>query len=263
LQSSTAAIEEQCKVLEAQRDALMALKALDKPNLSVEHMRNERRRKENQEKARLDTAVEDISISINEQLADTERDIKDEKSTLRSYLTERLASDDQILSKVPGIVSQIVSEPETNEDESSIDQWCQAIISFRTAAVKAKVDVAYLTSLTNSLPGDLPAAPEEELDKRKADLQAELETLHSEIASVAEMVVEHELRKPMTDIKERRDREKTQARSAWLNYVRLSHLTRHRNDAHRYRSCQHWSTWASALIPSHLIRKAWMASNKP
>jgi hypothetical protein len=57
LQSSTAAIEEQCKVLEAQRDALMQLKALDKPNLEVEHLRNERRRRENQEKARLDVTV--------------------------------------------------------------------------------------------------------------------------------------------------------------------------------------------------------------
>jgi hypothetical protein len=57
LQISTAAIEEQCKVLEAQRDALMALKALDKPNLEAEHLRNERRRKEHQEKARLDVAV--------------------------------------------------------------------------------------------------------------------------------------------------------------------------------------------------------------
>jgi hypothetical protein len=35
----------------------MALKALDKPDLAVEHMRNERRRKEHQEKGRLDVAV--------------------------------------------------------------------------------------------------------------------------------------------------------------------------------------------------------------
>jgi hypothetical protein len=57
LQSSTVAIEAQCKVLEAQKDALMRLKALDKPNLDVEHARNERRRKEGQEKARLDVSV--------------------------------------------------------------------------------------------------------------------------------------------------------------------------------------------------------------
>lgn len=57
LKSSTTAIEEQCKVLEAQKDALMKLKALDKPNMDVEHARNERRRKEAQEKARLDVSV--------------------------------------------------------------------------------------------------------------------------------------------------------------------------------------------------------------
>lgn len=57
LQSSTSAIEAQCKVLEAQKDALMKLKALDKPNLDVEHARNERKRKEGQEKARLDVSV--------------------------------------------------------------------------------------------------------------------------------------------------------------------------------------------------------------
>ncbi|KAF2714242.1 hypothetical protein K504DRAFT_368685 [Pleomassaria siparia CBS 279.74] len=219
LKSSTAAIEKQCKVLEAQYHALMELKALDRPNLSVEHMRNDRRRKDNQEKGRLDTAVDDISVSITEQLTDTQRDIEAEKSTLKSYLAERLASDDQILSKVPGIVSQILSSPEVNEDENSIDQWCQAIISFRTAEVKAKVDCAYLNSLANSSSDDLPRGSEEDLGERKAALQAELETLHSEIASVAEMVVEHELRKPMTDIKKRKDGERTQARSAWLNYV--------------------------------------------
>jgi hypothetical protein len=61
LQSSTAAIEEQCKVLEAQRAALMQLKALDKPNLEAEHVRNEKRRKEHQEKTRLDVAVSNTS----------------------------------------------------------------------------------------------------------------------------------------------------------------------------------------------------------
>jgi hypothetical protein len=57
LQNSTAAIEAQSRVLEAQKDALSKLKSLDKPNLDVEHARNERRRKEGQEKARLDVAV--------------------------------------------------------------------------------------------------------------------------------------------------------------------------------------------------------------
>ncbi|KAF2002311.1 hypothetical protein P154DRAFT_462854 [Amniculicola lignicola CBS 123094] len=219
LQNSTAAIEQQCKVLEAQRDALMALRGLDKPNLEVEHLRNERRRRENQEKSRLDIMVEDVSVSITDQLTDTQRDLDSEKSALKSYLAERLASDDKILTALPGIVSKIVTEPHISEDENSIDQWCKAIIAFRTSEIKARVDTAYLNSINQSSPDDLPKGSESELWEEKAALQAELETLHSEIASVAEMVVEHELRKPMMDIKERKERERTQTRSAWLKYV--------------------------------------------
>ena len=138
---------------------------------------------------------------------------------MKSYLTERLTSDDQILSRLPGIVSQIVTESEASDDEKSIEQWCKAIISYRAAEVKARVDIIYLNSLANHSLDDLPNASEEELREQKVALQAELEDLHSEIAAVAEMVVEHELRKPMTDMKVRNEREKTQARAAWLKYV--------------------------------------------
>ncbi|KAF1843416.1 uncharacterized protein K460DRAFT_287917 [Cucurbitaria berberidis CBS 394.84] len=219
LQSSTAVIEEQCKVLEAQKSALMKLKALDKPNLEVEHARNERRRKEGQEKARLDVAVDDVSTSLTDQLTETQKEIDTEKSALRSYLAERLSSDDQILGRLPGIVSQIVTEVEVSEDEKSIEQWCKAIISFRTAEIKARVDTVYLNTLSEHSPNLDSDVSEQELTERKVALQAEMEELHSEIASVAEMVVEHDIRKPMNEMKDRKDRENKQARSAWLNYV--------------------------------------------
>ncbi|KAF9694117.1 hypothetical protein EKO04_007787 [Ascochyta lentis] len=219
LQSSTTAIEEQCRVLEAQRDALMRLKALDKPNLDVEHARNERKRREGQEKTRLDVAVDDVSTIITEQLTDARRDTESEKSALKSYVAERLTSDDQILSRLPNIVSTIVSEPEVSEDERSVEQWCKAIISFRTAEIKARVDTVYLTSLSEKTDRSTSRESDAELQERKGALQAELEELHAEVASIAEMVVEHELRKPMADVKERKEKERTLARTAWLNYV--------------------------------------------
>lgn len=219
LQSSTDAIEKQSRVLEAQRDALVRLKALDKPNLDLEHARNERRRKEGQEKARLDVAIDDVSTAITEQLADAQREIDSERSSLKSYVAERLASDDQILSRLPNIVSTIVTEPEVSEDEKSMEQWCKAIISFRTAEVKARVDAVYLNSLSEKTNGHLPRESDAELQQRKGSLQAEMEELHAEVASIAEMVVEHELRKPMLGVKERQEKERTLARTAWLNYV--------------------------------------------
>lgn len=244
LQNSTAAIEEQCKVLEAQRDALMALRALDKPNLAVEHTRNERRRKEHQEKARLDLAVEDLFTSINEQLTDSQRDIDAEKLALKSYLTERLSSDDKILSALPGIVAKILTDSEVHEDEKSVDQWCQAIVSFRTAEIKARVETIYLDSLNKAPPNELSSATESDLQEQKDALQVELDTLHSEIASVAEMVVEHELGKPLNEIKERKDRDKTQARGAWITYV-CTPLYK-MDSADTFRSCRLWTLCRSA-----------------
>ncbi|KAH7072452.1 hypothetical protein FB567DRAFT_538189 [Paraphoma chrysanthemicola] len=219
LQTSTAAIEAQCKVLEAQKEALTKLKALDKPNLDVEHARNERRRKEGQEKARLDVAADDIAGAITEQLTESQREIDTEKASIKIYLSERLASDDQILGRLPGIVSKLVAENEGSQDEKSIEQWCTAIIAFRTREIKARVDAVYLNSLSKFPPNGHSETPDEELKERKSALQAEMEELHSEIASITEMVVEHELRKPMNEMKDRNNREVTQARGAWLKYV--------------------------------------------
>ncbi|ORY11314.1 hypothetical protein BCR34DRAFT_565430 [Clohesyomyces aquaticus] len=260
LQNSTAAIEEQCKVLEAQRDALMALKALDKPNMSVEHLRNERRRRENQEKARLDAAVEDVATSIQEQLADTEKDIEAEKSSLTSYVAERLASDDKILENLPGIVSKLMAEPQASEDEKSIDQWCRAIISFRTAEIKARIDAIYLNNLNASIPKAVQDLSEDELLQEKAEIQKELESMHSEVAWVAESVVEHELRKPINELKERKGRERAEARNAWLDYVlttldymskRLDTVAEHTTNVDEFRhALNHVKQAANQRIPN-------------
>ena len=121
-------------------------------------------------------------------------------------------------------MSQIVTEPEVSEDEKSMEQWCKAIISFRAAEIKARVDTVFLTNASGNVQNGV-AETEQDLKERKVALQAELEELHSEIASVAEMVVEHEIRKPMTEMKERKDRDRTQARTAWLNYVSTSQVS--------------------------------------
>jgi signal recognition particle GTPase len=152
-------------------------------------------------------------------LTDSQKEVNTERHAIKSYLSERLGSDDQILSKLPGIVSKLIAEVESSEDEKSIEQWCKAIISFRTGEIKARVDAVYLNSLSDNISNGSSDTSDEELQQRKAALQAEMEELHMEIASVAEMVVEHELRKPMNEMKERQDRDMTQARTAWLNYV--------------------------------------------
>lgn len=153
-------------------------------------------------------------------MTETNQEIETERLAIKNYLSERFSSDDQILSRLPGIVSHVVTQPQSSQDEASVEQWCKAIVSFRTSEIKTRVDAVYLNSLSTSLSNGNAEDSDEELKGRKAALQAEMEELHAEIASVAEMVVEHELRKPLNELKSRKDREETQARGAWLKYVR-------------------------------------------
>lgn len=193
-----------------------------------------------------------MSTSIGEQLAESQKEIDMDRSALTSYLTERLASDDQILSRLPGIVSQIATEPQSTDDEKSVEQWCKAIVSFRTGEIKARVDTVYLKNLATASANGHSQLSEQEAKEQKLALQAEMEELHSEIASVAEMVVEHELRKPMSEMKERRDREVSQARSAWLTYVCHSPFI-FAYSIDNTRSFPHWNIWGNALIPSQAV----------
>jgi len=156
---------------------------------------------------------------MSEQLSDTQREIETEKSALKSYLTERFSSDDLILSRLPGLVSKIVTEPAISEDEKSIEQWCKAIVSFRTTEIKARVDTVYLTYVAQSPSDETSTTPDADCKERKAALQAEMEELYSEIASIAVMVVEHEIRKPVIETRDRNRKDKAQARTSWLTYV--------------------------------------------
>jgi len=164
--------------------------------------------------------VEDVSTSITEQLADAQRDVDAEKSAIKSYVTERLSADDRILAALPNIVGKLVTEPEESSDEASVEQWCRALIAYRTAEIKSRVETTYLKSLANPSTAGLQGVPEAELRAQKEELKNELDTLHSEIAAVNEMVVEHDFRKPITELVDRKERQRLQARSAWCEYVR-------------------------------------------
>ncbi|OCL13636.1 hypothetical protein AOQ84DRAFT_385268 [Glonium stellatum] len=219
LQSSTAAIEKQYQVLEIQKEALLSLKALNKPNLSVEHMRNDRRRHEVQEKGRLDIAAEEVWTSVTEQLTAVQQDVKSEVSSLQAFTIERLSSDDQMLAALPKITSNIGTNPEIICETKSSDEWCRAIISFRSADIKAKVESTYQLNLLSRADSDLATGSREELLAEKKELQGELETLYAEIASVAQMVVEHDLREPLLRTKMRSEDQRKEAQWAWLTYV--------------------------------------------
>ena len=157
--------------------------------------------------------------SVTEQLAAAQKDTKSEVSSLVTFTTERLSSDDRMLAALPQITANIGTNPKIIGEAKSSDQWCRAIMSFRSAGIKAKVDSTYQLNLSDCVDANLPTGSQEELLAEKKTLQGELETLYAEIPSVTEMVVEHELREPLLRTKALSEDQRKEAQRAWLIYV--------------------------------------------
>ncbi|KAF2091762.1 hypothetical protein K490DRAFT_31952 [Saccharata proteae CBS 121410] len=224
LENSTAAIELQSRALEVQKDALIALKKQNNgANEKVQRREEDRRRRSAKEKAELDFAVEGLVDAVDERVTYAQKRTKATLTALNSTATERLTSDDRTLAALNTMAPKLEATPNSEVDMKMVEDWCSSITSFRAASIRARVDRIFQENLSpvRSEPDDQEAEDSsvEEAGTEKEALKEELEVLHSEIASVTEMVVEHEARGPIRRLlKESEDREKDQQRR-WLVYI--------------------------------------------
>ncbi|KAF2098791.1 hypothetical protein NA57DRAFT_76030 [Rhizodiscina lignyota] len=219
LESSTAAIEKHQKVLEGQKSALQQLIGRNFSHESVETERDEHPGlPDAHESSRLKVAVEETVESINEDVSTTSDMVTSTVRSLATYASERLSSDDQTLEAISKLDLQNSQGPQMT-DTKIIEQWCRSLVSFRTAEVKARIESIYNSAVTEASEGAVDTSLDSNSQQEKDALQSELQTLREEIASVAEMVVENELRKPVVTFIERSASERVRAQREWLDYV--------------------------------------------
>ncbi|KAJ9635945.1 hypothetical protein H2199_008299 [Coniosporium tulheliwenetii] len=220
LENSTAAIKTQSRALEVQKQALLALKAQnDAPSEMAKRVSADRNRKYVQELQSLDIAAQELSDSAADQLAALQREVKSSRASLLTSITERLTADDRLLTSIGKLAPKLQQAPEDHDGLKSVEQRCRALVAFRTAETKTRVDALYRQSLHEYSSEDGSQKPAEELTAERGELEAELETLHAEIASVADMVVEHELREPiLRSIKRSKDSQMAE-QEKWSAYV--------------------------------------------
>src|ERR1700761_1402833 len=99
-------------------------------------------------------------------------------SSVKSLVTERLTSDDQVLEALSKLASKIPDMKGPSIDLGTVEKWCRALASLRELEVKAKVDL--ILQGVDILDGQ--ASKEE--DSETEELRGELQTLREEIGSV-------------------------------------------------------------------------------
>ncbi|KAF2141423.1 uncharacterized protein K452DRAFT_272293 [Aplosporella prunicola CBS 121167] len=244
LEASTAAIDQQAKALEVQKDALLALKAQHvEPDSALQRRHDERHRKTAQEKAQLDFAVEGLSDAITERVTAAQKQTKATATTLVATANDRLASDDRMLAALAKLAPKLEASGSEQKNAAVVDGWCVSLVALRAAEVQTHVDAVFWESLTGFSPADAPERPEEEALAEKDALKEELETLHAEISSVAQMGIEQEHRQPILLLREQSQTQQKRLQSRWLDYIlstlehltlRLSHLSTHAHDTHAH-----------------------------
>ncbi|OJD29563.1 uncharacterized protein BKCO1_7700014 [Diplodia corticola] len=244
LEASTTAIDEQTKSLEVQMDALLELRTQNaEPNNAVRRKLDDRRRKITSEKGQLDFDIEGLKYAINDRILSSQKQTKSAASSLTAVVNDRFTSDDRMLSAVSKLSSKLEPPSEEQFDFQTINKWCTSLVSFRAAGIRVRVERIFQETLTNDDYSEEARQPADEALAEKEELKEELETLHSEITSVAQMGVEQELRRPIFQTLEQGQGQQKRLQIRWLDYIlasleymtnRLHHLTMHAADLRAY-----------------------------
>ncbi|KAF6836722.1 hypothetical protein CPLU01_03516 [Colletotrichum plurivorum] len=197
LNRSTAAIVKQTETLKQQHDALAKLV---KTNAKVEDARSElviqRNQKHDSERRKMTTSVEELSQNLEFRASDLEQQSKVSGSGLRQTVDTLLHSDDKLLLSLRKLGLELEEEdPEDRANVEKLREICMRLIKYTVETVRTKLDRLYLEALSAAHRGEAASAPSDDANDAKA-LQDELESLYTEILSVAQMSVEQQYLEP-------------------------------------------------------------------
>ncbi|TKA64163.1 hypothetical protein B0A49_05755 [Cryomyces minteri] len=251
LENSAAAIETQCKILEAQKEAFLSLRARNRERtMASERAMKERLEKCHREKAQLDITAEAISDTLNEQLSDAQRQANSAAALIPSFVNECLSADNRLLAGLSKLTPKL--KPLHKGDMNT----------------KSRIDRTYLEGLAHCDSIESPSASSGDQDTEMEALRQELETLHAEITPVLEMVVDHELRTPIIQGMELAARQETQSRQALMRYIlsSIQHMTSRLDIVNTHAQSLHALSMALAEISSTIEEERQsisIASNNP
>ena len=199
LESSTAAIDAQCQIMEAQKRALLDFKARNKTNgdradrfdsLKPQH-------KLARDKAQLDLELGQISSALHERLRSSMAKAENASTSLPSKVERLLEKDDRLLDGLQKIVPKLQGNNTDSQGLEQVENLCHAFTVFEAKAIRTQIDTTYNRSLPRD-PTTNGRLSNHAQDQEQAAVRAELAELSSEIDGLLALVAENYYRAPIT-----------------------------------------------------------------
>ncbi|KAK5111688.1 hypothetical protein LTR62_004794 [Meristemomyces frigidus] len=243
LEASTAAIDQQCRVLEAQKRALQQLKARNATSTVAKSRHQDRQKLQDQQKAQLDFEVMELAASVQEQLSTSTKHADVALSNLPANVERVLTKDDRLLDGLQKVLSKLEDADEGQADVvTEVEKLCQALTALTAQEIRVRVDAAYNAKIGSS---DAHTNGYDVVKNQQHGVLAELSELSGEIDSLATMAVDGKYRRPILRELKRSRSDAEVERGRWGEYIiaaiqyltnRLEALDDHTDHLHIYQA---------------------------
>ncbi|TWU75767.1 hypothetical protein ED733_002641 [Metarhizium rileyi] len=214
LRRCTESISKQTKTLRQQQDAMSRMVKKQAENAARrEELERVQRKKKELERGRIIKEVALMSQEITLRVTELEQ----HGPALNDSVATVLQSDDKLLSSLQKLGWEL-DQPDPDETQAveKLRETCMRLIKATVETVRTKLDTIYLDTLvTVERSGTAKPATNDEVK----ELQDEVESLYSEILSVAQMSIEQQHLEPALQALAAKSSQSTEKTTASLDYI--------------------------------------------
>ncbi|KAL7276570.1 hypothetical protein RUND412_000450 [Rhizina undulata] len=202
LRASTQLLRQQTAVLKRQKAQAKMIASREQAQTERKKRLAEKRKKRwVAEKESLQAAVDDVLGILKEEIADLQAGMKDAGVDLEGA-EKLLESDDRVLGRLERLAGGIVVPSEENDAEErevieKISTLVKKLSELSALSLRTRLDRLFLIHYPR-LPGNDDSTTEE-VDPTVEELKRDLESLYTEIPSVAEMAAQDEFLRPVLE----------------------------------------------------------------
>ncbi|CAC9887255.1 unnamed protein product [Aureobasidium pullulans] len=221
LEASTAAIEKQTAILEAQRNALRKLQAINQEPVSAISESDEKKSSQARTKAQLDLETNELTEAIQQRVGVTKRHAESSLTLLKTSSQRQLDKDDRLLDGLQKVMFKLAPLESSEKQLPDFNLLSNALVKLEGKIIKDRTNATYIETL-NSLAGETDGFEHESSGQAVQEAYAlaeELESLITEVDSVLEMTISRRYRAPIVNALKLSDAQAQLEQQSWLEYL--------------------------------------------
>lgn len=221
LEASTAAIEKQTTILEAQRDALKRLQHLNRQPSSTVSDSDEKRSSQARAKAQLDLETKELTDSIQQRVNVTKRHADSSLNLLRTSSQRQLEKDDRLLDGLQKVMFKLAPLESSEKQLPDFNALSRALVKLESKIIKDRTNATYLGALESLADetDDFEHQDSAHAAQEAYALVEELESLITEVDSVLDMTISRRYRAPIINALKISDAQAQLEQQNWFEYV--------------------------------------------